>query len=129
MVTVTDGDNKNNAAPPPTYAQVVAGAGPAQPPPAPHVHFQPGPNGSVQPLLQQQAPPVLYGPTPIGAQTIPYYDARSEWALEDGARRARRRFFGALFWALIIYIGMAALAGGMVEDARWRRHHGRRSSY
>jgi len=133
MVTViNDDNNKDHTAPPPTYAQVVAGAGPAEAPPAQHVHFQPGASShphTTAPLLQHPHSPPLhaYGPTPIGGPTpilLPYYDPGSQWALEEGARRASRRFWGALFWGLVIWVGMSALLGSVVDDAVRRRRYG-----
>lgn len=59
-----------------------------------------------------------YGPGPLGS-VLPYYDARSEWAMREGARRARRRFWGAAFWAIVIWLAVGALLAGGGSANLW----------
>lgn len=66
-----------------------------------------------------------YGPTAITAQQqtiLPYYDPRSPYALEEATSRARWRFIGALFWAVLILALTSFLLGVEVDIQRepWR---------
>ena len=63
-----------------------------------------------------------YGPTPIGNQLIlpqVYYDLTGPHAIEEANHRARRRFFGALFCALGIWL----LCGMIMGGSMMARHH------
>jgi hypothetical protein len=66
-----------------------------------------------------------YGPTSITAQQqtiLPYYDPRSPHALAEAMSRARWRFLGALFWAVLILACTSLLLGIEVDIQRqpWR---------
>lgn len=54
-----------------------------------------------------------YGPTPIAQQTqlLPYYDPRSPHALAEAGVRARRRFIGAMLWAVAIVLLASSITG------------------
>lgn len=87
-------------------------------------------------------PAVASGPTPITSyfpvgvvspdgQTVaflPYHDPRSPYAIDQAIVRARRRFFGALLWALAIYIVMGGFVGGGIAVDSRRVRMGRLSS-
>ncbi|KAI0650844.1 hypothetical protein C8Q79DRAFT_945346 [Trametes meyenii] len=58
-----------------------------------------------------------YGPTPIAQQTqlLPYYDPRSQYAVEEATTRATWRFIEAVLWALLtlgLAMGFMSLAVG-----------------
>lgn len=60
-----------------------------------------------------------YGPTPINAESgalLRSYDVAQAMAQADA--RALRRFFGALMWALVIWVLVGILAGEVVDGAR-----------
>jgi hypothetical protein len=142
MTIISTDDTKVPPSSPPTYAEVAASmprptqsatqaSEPANPSHAaelpPHVYHQPLPQPMPAPPPQR-----AYGPTPLLAapqqsQTttaLPYYDPRSPWAMQAAAARARRRFFGALFWGCVIWLAVGSLVGGAVDDARRRRGGG-----
>ncbi|KAI0340879.1 hypothetical protein BDW22DRAFT_362100 [Trametopsis cervina] len=67
-----------------------------------------------------------YGPTPLLSQQqthiLPYYDPRSQYSLAEATSRARWRFIGALFWALLILSVISVICGTEVEIQQrpWR---------
>ena len=65
----------------------------------------------------------VYGPTPFPHQSqngvllpLPYYDPHSPYSMEQAISRARWRFFGALLWAIGIWIAFGIVTGGIVVD-------------
>jgi len=130
--------------PPPTYSAATSGA-PSNPNPNADLerdgnHHPFSALNGAQP--KPQAPGVVqfvhpqWGPTPLrpGASPtqwgeglpMPVYDPNSQHSLEMAGRRARSRFFRALFWALMIWLAVGLLFGGIEADIqRWsRRRHG-----
>ena len=72
-----------------------------------------------------------YGPTNIIQQQthlLPYYDPRSPYSMAEASARARWRFIGAFFWAILI-LGIVSLLMGVEVDIHnnpwngdyWRR--------
>ncbi|KAF8341506.1 uncharacterized protein EI90DRAFT_3034156 [Cantharellus anzutake] len=83
-----------------------------------------------------------YGPTPIGqyyprpphngvggavivagtgatgtVRYLPYYDPNSPYAVEEASRRGRRRFVGAVIWAVAIWCAVGMISGGVAFGA------------
>lgn len=146
MTIVTGPEDQNSKAPssPPTYAEVAAAEPRQTQRPLQPINGVPATLPySAQSLLPQPTPQPphgamsgppppppsqrVYGPTPLAASqsamttVLPYYDPRSPWAMEAAASRARRRFFGALLWAFVIWLAIGSLVGGVVDDAGRRR--------
>ncbi|GJJ07250.1 hypothetical protein Clacol_001450 [Clathrus columnatus] len=81
-------------------------------------------NASLPSYSQATAPSVItttttdhindYGPGPLGS-VLPYFDPNSEWAMRQGARRARRRFLVAFLWAVVVWLAVGALLAGGIE--------------
>jgi len=84
-----------------------------------------------------------FGPTPIGnyfphhvmhhphhhgggptIAFLPYHDPHSPYALAQAERRAMRRFWGALIWAIGVYMLMGMFAGSVADEAKGRRGRG-----
>jgi len=138
----------NEAAPPPTYSAATSA------PSAPNANanantdlergdnHQPfsALNGAQPKPLAGTSPHPQWGPTPLipGAglppQTaglwaqglpMPVYDPNSQYSRQMAGRRARRRFFEALFWGVVIWMALGLLFGGIeVDIQRWtRRRH------
>ncbi|KAF8592692.1 hypothetical protein K439DRAFT_1400704 [Ramaria rubella] len=150
MITGPESEDQKAGGPPPTYAEVAARAAQSPPPqtpphlnlsspPPPHAQASyPHPNSSPNhPYPNPYAgpiptspPPRTYGPTPLhAAQTetggvLPYYDARSPWAMSAAASRAKWRFLGALFWGCVIWLALGSIVGGLVDDRGRRRRGG-----
>lgn len=118
---------------------------PPTPPPAYSESTMPGPgsNSRLYPTSDQSAPsrayadqgffaplsspPMpthpLFGPTPIVQQQealLPYYDSRSPYSLGQAVSRARWRFIGAVFYAVIIWMALLVVLGVEAPEAgRW----------
>ncbi|CCM03360.1 uncharacterized protein FIBRA_05489 [Fibroporia radiculosa] len=106
---------------------------PASPPP-PYSEFA---DSASQPPLAMSAPENVsaipsfpahpgYGPTPIAQQTqlLPYYDPRSPHAIAEATTRARWRFLGALFWAVVILSVASFMTGYEVQLRVHGTHRG-----
>ena len=97
-------------------------------PPGMHSLYTPSTSSSTvshQPALfpaqpvNSQTRHAAYGPTPLAQNlggSLPYYDARSAYAVEQAAVRARWRFVEALAWGVGIYFGMGLVTGWLVVD-------------
>ncbi|TFK43839.1 hypothetical protein BDQ12DRAFT_197218 [Crucibulum laeve] len=127
--TTPDSKPKAPTPPPPTYADVVAGASPtSQRAPSPQAQGQstpaPAPNApypNPNPALASANHHPSFGPTPISHSQplLPYAYYGPAGA---AASRARWRFLGALFWGVAIYCLLGMLVGVefWAEDASGR---------
>jgi hypothetical protein len=111
------------SSPPPAYVEVDPSqqhASSSRPQPPPQSASYPADPSSLHHTAG------YYGPTPILAQQqthiLPYYDPRSPYSVTEATSRARWRFLGALFWALLILSVTSAICGMEVEIQRhpWR---------
>ncbi|KZP03940.1 hypothetical protein FIBSPDRAFT_878991 [Athelia psychrophila] len=124
---------------------LVKQSDPSSPPPAYSESTMPGPGSTSRsyPVADQSSasrlyadqgffaplssPPMpthhLFGPTPIAQQQealLPYYDSRSPYAVGQASSRARWRFIGAVFYALIIWMALLVVLGVEIPEAgRW----------
>lgn len=93
--------NKSPTSPPPPYTLEDT----AEPPAASsHSHAHPA-----------------FGPTPLAQQPetlLPYYDPRSPYSVEQAGVRARKRFIGALFWAIVLILVAGMITGTGVSARR-----------
>ncbi|KAH7930637.1 hypothetical protein BV22DRAFT_44159 [Leucogyrophana mollusca] len=122
--------NSKPDTPPPAYSIHIpdpdAGSGPSSestPPQSAHSNSPPPPfesrlNRPQHPQLPSFgafAPPLAFGPTPLGQAEptlglLPYYDPRSPYAIAAAASRARWRFVGAAVWALGLLVVLLMVA-------------------
>jgi hypothetical protein len=122
-------DTKNTTEPPTYDASQAAVASTSY-----HTTIKPSPS-SQRPISAGPTPinsyypvgavvgPSANGETSATVAFLPYYDTRSPYLHAQAISRAKRRFFGALLWAVAIYVLVGMAAGGIVEDVRWWRRH------
>jgi len=83
-----------------------------------------GPGGGMAPIHVGNGVSAM-GPTDrAGLLPIPFYDPNSPHSREMAAARARKRFFEALFWAIVIWVAVGMFTGASVEDIRKHPHRG-----
>ncbi|KAF7970253.1 hypothetical protein HWV62_32379 [Athelia sp. TMB] len=108
---------------------------PPSPPPTYSESTMPGPSSQTPPrsyadqpfFAPLSSPPMpthpLFGPTPIAQQQgalLPYHDPRSPYAITQASSRARWRFIGAVFYAVIIWMALVVVLGVEIPEAgRW----------